>query len=102
MSTTFAFFVVVEYVSPSGELLHEDVGYSNDVEPEDFYMAVEEKDWTRLTWYTVDSGDEVFTYDCPVNCSHSEETLIDESPTGCEYGCTECGFVRFEPHDHFR
>jgi len=102
MSMTFAFFVVVEYVNPYGELLNEDVGYSDDVDPEDFYMSIEDKDWTRLTWYATETGEEVYTYDCPVYCTHENESLTDESPTGCEYSCNECGFVRFEPHDNFR
>ncbi len=102
MSLNFAFFVVVEFVNHSGELLNEDVGYSDDIEPEEFYMAVEDKDWTRLMWYDTDTGTEVYAYDCPIHCTHEDETLTDESPSGCEYTCNDCGFVRFDPHDYSR
>lgn len=96
--TTFAFFVLVEYVDSSGGLQSADVGYSNDVDPEDFFMAIEDKDWTRLEWYTTDTTELVHTYDHPIGCNHPNETLIDESPSGCEYECNDCGFLRFEPH----
>lgn len=102
MSLNLAFFVVVEYVNHSGKLQYEDVGFSDDVDPEDFYMAVEDKDWTRLEWFDCETGDSVFIYDCPVHCTHQDETLVDESPSGCEYQCNECGFVRFEPNESFR
>ena len=96
--TKKAFFVVVEYCSWHGELLSEVVGTTDDVEPEDWYMAIEDKDWLVLEWFESGTGDLVHQYYCPLDCTHADETLIDESPTGCEYQCNSCGFVRYEPY----